>query len=163
MLDAQAGLVRRTSDRVVLWQVVAPAARLSLLAPTLAQAAVAGARAPQPVQLRTDAPLPIPAGREAARALLPAGATGRLLVLAEAHDDGWLAWLNGRPLVRRTAWGWAQGFEVPAEGGRLELRHEQARRHTALLVQTGLLLLVVVLSAPGRRVRAGLEDDLEDA
>ncbi len=163
VLDAQAGLVRRAGDRVVLWQVVAPSDRLSVLPPALATAAVGGARAPQPVQLRTERPLALPAGREAARTALPAGPAGRLLVLAEAQDRGWHASLDGRPLPRRTAWGWAQGFELPSSGGRLVLVHEQAHRHRALLLEGLLLLVVIVLSVPGRRARTGLEDDLEDA
>ncbi len=159
VLDTQAGLVRRAGGSVLLWQVVAPAARLSVLPPALARRAVSGARAPTVDLLRTDRPAAQPAGPEGARGQLAAGPAGRLLVLADAADPGWRARLDGRLLPRRTAWGWAQGFVLPAAGGRLVLTHRQTRRHTALAIEAGLLLLVAVLAAPGGRRRRGLEDD----
>ena len=158
-LDAQAGLVRRAGGGVLLWQVVAPAGRLSVLSPALAGRALSGARAPTVDLLRTDRPSPVPAGPEGARGRLSAGPPGRLLVLAEAADPGWRARLDGRLLPRRTAWGWAQGFVLPAGGGRFVLTYAQTRRHTALGIEAGLLMLVAVLAAPGGRRRRGLEDD----
>ena len=163
VLDAQPGLVRRTSGSVVLWQVVAPTDRLSVLPRGLARQALAGVRAPRLDQLRATPPLSLPAGPEAAVATLPAGPAGRLLVLADAADPGWRATLAGRPLPRRTAWGWAQAFALPAGGGRLVVRHDQSARHAELGLQGVLLLLAAVLSVPARRARAGLEDDPEDA
>jgi GT2 family glycosyltransferase len=160
-LDAQTGLVRRTSGSVVLWQVVAPAARLSVLEPTLARQALTGVRAPTSELLRSEPPVASPAGRESARASLPAGAPGRLLVLADARDGGWHATVAGKELPRRTAWGWAQAFDLPATGGHLELHHSHGPRRLALALQLLLLLVVVVLAAPGSRRGRGLEDDLE--
>ncbi len=159
VLDAQAGLVRRAGGRVLLWQVVAPAARLTVLRPALAARALTGERAPTVDLLRTDRPTSLPAGPEGARGLLRAGPAGRLLVLADAADPGWRASLGGRLLPRRTAWGWAQGFVLPAAGGQLVLTYRQSSRHTALGVEAALLLLVAVLAAPGGRRRRGLEDD----
>ena len=161
VLDRQAGLVRRTSGRTVLWQVVAPASRLSVLSGPLAAAAVNGDGAPSPDLLRADAPVPVPARAVGAAATLVPGVNGRLLVLADGTDPGWTATIDGRRLVRRVAWGWAQAFEVPASGGRLELRHAQGVRRSALTLQAALLVVVAVLSVPGRRRRSGLEDDEE--
>ena len=163
VLDRQAGLVRRTSGATVLWQVVAPASRLSVLTGPLAGAAVAGPRAPALDLLRSTPPLALPTGPEGARVRLPAGGAGRLLVLADGVDPGWQARVDGRPLTRRTAWGWAQAFELPASGGLVQLRHTQEPRHRVLWLQAGLLLVAVVLSVPGRRRRRGLEDDDPDS
>ncbi len=161
-LDAQAGLVRRTAGDTVLWQVVAPAARLSLLPSSTAQRALAGDRGPAPDVLRTGRPTALKAGPEGADLTLAPGDEGRLLVLADAVDERWQATLDGQELSRRTAWGWAQAFAVPADGGRLVLRYDQSRRHTGLLAQGVVLLSVLVLSAPGARRRRGLEDDVDE-
>ncbi|MFN2537922.1 MAG: glycosyltransferase [Mycobacteriales bacterium] len=162
VLDTQSGLVRRTrAASVELWQVVAPAARLQLLSPQLAAPALAGDRAPTPDLLVSHPPRALTAGPEGARTTVPRGAAGRLLVLADAVDDHWKATLNGKVLPREKAWGWAQAFVLPSEGGRLRLSYEQTGRHAGLAVQVVLVVLVAVLSAPGARRRRGLEDDID--
>ena len=161
-LDAQPGLVRRPAGPMLLWQVLAPTSRLTVLSPAAAAPALLGARGPTTELLRRAAPRALGAGREGAVDQLAAGVPGRLLVLANAADAGWRASLSGRPLPRRTAWGWAQAFVLPPEGGRLELHHEQGRRHLWLAVQGVVLLLVAVLGAPGGRTHRGLEDDDAD-
>jgi GT2 family glycosyltransferase len=160
-LDAQPGLVRRTSGGVVLWQVQASVGRLTVLGPGLAKSAAGGARAPSVERLRAEPPIVLTAGPEKARVVVPSGSGGRLLVLADAVDSGWQARLGGRQLERRTAWGWAQGFVLPAAGGRLELTYDHGPRRAALAAQLVLVLVVLVLSAPGARRRRGLEDDIE--
>ena len=162
VLDAQGGLVRRTTGDVILWQVVAPAARLTLLPPAAAQSALAGDRGPSGDLLRTATPVPLKAGREGAAVTLPSGDDGRLLVLADAADPHWRATLSGKPLERRTAWGWAQGFVVPSGGGHLVLSYDQSRRHAGLVAQGIVLVVLVVLAVPGPRRRRGLEDDVEE-
>jgi hypothetical protein len=105
-LDAQAGLTRRADDPVLLWEVLAPAARLVVLAPETAERARSGARAPT-----ADADVePLPVGRSVR---VPAGDDGRLLVLAEAADPGWQAELDGERLEPATAWGGVQAFALP--------------------------------------------------
>lgn len=164
VLDAQAGLTRRTTGDVLLWQVLAPTARLSLLPPAAAEAALRGDRGPSRDLLRTDVPRRVDTDREAASDVIGSGPPGRLLVLAEAADPGWTATIDGRELPRRTAWGWAQGFEVPEEGGRLRLVREQAGRRAVLAGQVMIVVVVAVLAAPGARRRRGLEidDDHDD-
>jgi GT2 family glycosyltransferase len=162
VLDAQPGLVRRTrATSVELWQVLAPSARLQVLPKDLAAAAISSARAPSEELLVSDPPAALPAGPEGAHTRIPKGSDGRLLVLADAVDDHWKARLNGKELARQKAWGWAQAFELPAEGGRLTLSYEQTGRHAGLAVQVVLVVLVAVLSAPGARRRRGLEDDVD--
>jgi hypothetical protein len=160
-LDAQPGLVRRTAGEVDVWRVVAPSNRLSVLAPALAERARAGDRAPTPQDLRETPPVLLPTGREGASAEILPGDSGRLLVLADAREGGWHARLDGKALRPTTAWGWAQAFELPAEGGHLELSHAQRGRRAALVTQLVLLGGALLLSVPGGRRRAGLEDDVE--
>jgi len=162
VLDSQAGLVRRFSGRLSLWQVAAPTNRLTLLPPVLAAKAVAGGRAPTPDVLRQAPPTALSAGPEQVRTRVPSGVTGRLLVLADAADGRWSATLDGAPLEPRTAWGWAQGFTMPAKGGILQVHYRQTTRRVGLGTQGALLLLVAVLSAPGGRRARGLEQDITD-
>ena len=167
VLDAQVGLVRRTTGRLALWQVVAPTSRLLVLSPPLAGQALTGVRAPAPEQLRVAPPTSLPAGSEGARATVAPGPDGRVLVLADAADSGWVAELNGHRLPARRAWGWAQAFALPREGGALVLSHGQASRQAWLGVEAVVLLVVSVLAAPGRRRRRGLEtytgDDIDSS
>ncbi len=78
-------------------------------------------------------------------------------MLSEATDPGWRATLDGRALPRRTAWGWAQAFALPAQGGRLRVDHDSAPRTRALAVQGAAVLVVAVLSLPAGRRRRDLE------
>jgi GT2 family glycosyltransferase len=161
-LDTQSGLVRRSAGAVDLWQVASASTRLSVLPPRLAAQAGDGRRAPSRDVLRSAPPVVLPAGGEGARATLPAGPPGRLLVLADARDRRWHATVDGVALAPRTAWGWAQAFALPPTGGHLVLSHAHAGRRTSLVVQGLLVLAVVVLSAPAGRRRRGLEEDDED-
>jgi hypothetical protein len=161
-LDAQSGLSRRASGRTLLWRVVAPTARVSLLRPGMAVAALRGDRGPTRELLRVAPPATLPARQESAHTRVPAGPAGRLLVLADAASHGWQASIDGRPLERRTAWGWAQAFVVTARGGALVVSYDQSPRHHALAGQLLALAVVLVLAAPAARRRHGLEvvDDL---
>ncbi|HWH30956.1 MAG TPA: hypothetical protein VNU26_18715 [Mycobacteriales bacterium] len=156
-LDRQPGVVRRAEDPALLWQLQPPTAHLAVLAPELAEQAVTGAPGPDEDAVETTPPVALPSGPRAATARVPDGEPGRLLVLAEAVDDGWRATLDGRRLVPVAAWGWAQGFELPAGGGRLELRHEDGTRTRALTLQGAALALTAVLAVPAGRRRSGLE------
>ncbi|MGW4630035.1 glycosyltransferase family 2 protein [Streptomyces rubiginosohelvolus] len=92
---------------------------------------------------------------------IPSGESGRVLRIADAADPGWTATLDGKPLPRKTVDGWAQGFELPANGGRLDLTHDAPITHTAWIwAQIGLLVVLVVMALPGRRRE--IDDDLPD-
>src|SRR5690606_9516569 len=55
----------------------------------------------------------------------------------------------------------AQGFELPASGGRLDLTYETPATHTLWIWAQGFgLLVLTILALPGRRV---LVDDMPDA
>ncbi|MFC5909387.1 family 2 glycosyl transferase, partial [Streptacidiphilus monticola] len=94
-------------------------------------------------------------------ATVPAGGTGRVLRLADQADPSWHATLNGKDLTPTTVDGWAQGFQLPAEGGKLSVRYESGAAHTGWIAAQCLLALVlVVLALPGRGSRN--DDDQPD-
>ncbi|MBZ4324318.1 family 2 glycosyl transferase, partial [Streptomyces sp. SCA2-4] len=143
-LDAAPGLTRLSQEgRTALWRVDRPVSRVSVV--------TEGAD-----------PVAVPSGPVGARATIPSGKDGRVLRLADRAAPGWRAALDGRPLPRVTLDGWAQGFRLPAAGGRLELSYETPFGRTAWVWTQGLLAAVlVVLALPGRRRH--VDDDLPDA
>ncbi|MEV6950729.1 glycosyltransferase family 2 protein [Streptomyces sp. NPDC051183] len=108
-----------------------------------------------------EAPIPVASGPVEAHTKIPAGEAGRVLRVADRAAPGWQATLDGKPLKAKTVDGWAQGFELPAAGGRLDLVHEDALTRTAWHWAQGLLALVlIVMALPGRSAR--LDDDLPE-
>lgn len=90
---------------------------------------------------------PLPSGQLGAAVQLPPGPRGRTVMLAENSDSGWQATLDGEPLPSREVYGWAQGFDVPPSGGRLEITYSSPRG-LWVLVQAFLVLGVLVLALP---------------
>lgn len=106
--------------------------------------------------------LPVGSQPVEAHSRIPAGGSGRVLRIADAADPGWTATLNGRALTAKTVDGWAQGFELPAEGGTLDLTYETPVTHTAWIwAQAALGVVLLVLALPGRRRE--IDDDLPEA
>ncbi|MFB7506327.1 family 2 glycosyl transferase, partial [Streptomyces broussonetiae] len=92
---------------------------------------------------------------------VPTGSDGRVLRLADTASAGWTATLDGKPLTRTTVDGWAQGFQLPASGGRLDVTYDDPFTHTAWLwAQGALAVVLVVLALPGRR--RDVDDDLPE-
>ncbi|MFG2895158.1 glycosyltransferase [Streptomyces sp. NPDC048248] len=153
VLDATPGLTRLSQeDGSALWRVDRRVSRVSVVA----GAAQDGTRAGE-----AAAPIPVPAGPVEAHTEVPGGTDGRVLRIADAADEGWQATLDGKPLKPVTLDGWAQGFALPAAGGRLDLTHENPIGHTVWLAVQGLLAVVlVVLALPGRRRE--IDDDLPE-
>ncbi|MFE7778098.1 glycosyltransferase family 2 protein [Streptomyces sp. NPDC057445] len=143
VLDATPGLSRLSQlDGSALWRVDRQVARAVI------------------VNGKED-PLPVASGPVEAHTKIPAGASGRVLRIADRADEGWQATLDGRALTATTVDGWAQGFELPAEGGRLDLTYDEPATHTAWIWTQGVLALVlVVLALPGRRRE--IDDDLPE-
>ncbi|MFG2791396.1 glycosyltransferase [Streptomyces sp. NPDC048419] len=105
--------------------------------------------------------LPVAAGPVEIHTTVPSGADGRVLRLADTAAEGWTATLDGKPLTRTTVDGWAQGFQLPAAGGRLDVTYDDPITHTAWLWAQGFLAVVlVVLALPGRRRH--IDDDLPE-
>ncbi len=131
-----------------LWQVGNEVARVTITPPANATGAAAH-------------PVYVAAGKVEAHTTIPAGAVGRTLRLADSASPDWQATLNGSPLVPTTVDGWAQGFQLPASGGRLDLTYDTPLTHYAWLVLQGFLALVtVVMALPGRRDQT--DDDLPE-
>ncbi|MET9698354.1 glycosyltransferase family 2 protein [Streptomyces sp. NPDC006529] len=108
-----------------------------------------------------EAPIPVASGPVEAHTKIPAGEAGRVLRIADRAVPGWRATLDGKPLKARTLDGWAQGFELPAAGGRLDLVHTDSLAGTAWhWTQGALAVLLLVMALPGRR--RSLDDDLPD-
>ncbi|MGW5737685.1 MULTISPECIES: glycosyltransferase [Streptomyces] len=142
-LDSTPGLTRLSQeDGSALWRVDRQVARAAIVP-------------------ESGDPLPVAAGPVELHTNIPAGEEGRTLRLADAADDGWTATLDGRPLTATTLDGWAQGFDLPASGGRLDVTHETPAGHTGWLwAQGALAVVLVVLALPGRR--RDVDDDLPD-
>ncbi|MFB7933064.1 glycosyltransferase [Streptomyces sp. NPDC056039] len=145
VLDATPGLTRlsQQSDGA-LWRIDREVARAAIVP-------ASGSGTPQPVA----------AGPVDIHTRIPTGAEGRVLRLADTAADGWTATLDGKPLTRTTVDGWAQGFELPATGGTLDVTYDDPIGHTAWLWTQGLLAVVlVVLALPGRR--RDVDDDMPE-
>ncbi|GGV52240.1 integral membrane regulatory protein [Streptomyces longisporoflavus] len=142
-LDSTPGLTRLSQeDGSALWRVDRQVSRAAI---------VPGSGDPQPVA----------AGPVELHTNIPAGDEGRTLRLADAADEGWTATLDGRPLTGTTLDGWAQGFELPATGGRLDVTYDAPVGHTGWLwAQGALAVVLVVMALPGRRRH--VDDDLPD-
>ncbi|MEV7614075.1 glycosyltransferase [Streptomyces sp. NPDC089799] len=145
VLDATPGLSRLSQlDGSALWRVDRQVARAVILSGKPG-----------------EAPIPVAAGPVDVHTTLPAGGPGRTLRIADRADAGWRATLDGEPLRAKTLDGWAQGFELPADGGRLDLTHADSATGTAWhWAQAALAVLLLVLALPGRRRQ--LDDDLPD-
>ncbi|MEV5597231.1 glycosyltransferase [Streptomyces sp. NPDC052496] len=151
VLDATPGLTRLSQDDgSALWRVDQRVSRVSIVPGETKDGTRAG-----------RATAPVPAGPVDAHTDLPAGPDGRVLRVADTADAGWQATLDGKPLKPVTVDGWAQGFALPASGGRLDLTYDDPMGHTAWLWAQGVLAVVlVVLALPGRRRE--IDDDLPE-
>lgn len=145
VLDATPGLSRLSQlDGDALWRVDRQVARVVIVP------GKAG-----------EAPIPVASGPVEAHTKIGAGEAGRVLRIADRTAPGWRATLDGKPLKSKTVDGWAQGFELPAAGGRLDLVHADSLARTAWhWTQGALALLLLVMALPGRR--RSLDDDLPD-
>ena len=145
VLDATPGLSRLSQQGgSALWRVDQEVARASIVP-------ASGSGTEQPVA----------AGPVDIHTTVPAGSDGRVLRLADTAAEGWTATLDGRPLTRTTVDGWAQGFQLPASGGQLDVTYDDPITHTAWLWAQGFLAVVlVVLALPGRR--RDIDDDLPE-
>lgn len=149
VLDATPGLSRLSEQNgSALWRIDRQVSRAAIVAGSGSGTAAAE-------------PAPVAAGPVDIHTTVPAGSDGRVLRLADSVDDGWTATLDGKELTPTTVDGWAQGFELPADGGRLDVTYDDPIGHTVWLWAQGFLALVlVVMALPGRR--RDVDDDLPE-
>jgi GT2 family glycosyltransferase len=145
VLDATPGLARLSQQNgSALWRVDQEVARAAIVP-------AAGQGKAQPV---TAGPVEI-------HTTIPSGSGSRVLRLADSAADGWTATLDGKALTRTTVDGWAQGFQLPSTGGRLDVTYDAPLAHTAWIwAQGALAVVLVVLALPGRR--RDVDDDLPE-
>ncbi len=142
-LDAAPGLTRLGDTRgALLWRVEPPAGS-ALARP--ARAVVVGPDG--------AAELALPFAADAVHAQLPPGAAGRRVVLAERYDPGRRATLDGVALTPSVEHGWAQGFVLPAAGGRLEVTRADGRLALTLPGRGAALAVTLLLALPLPRRR----------
>jgi hypothetical protein len=159
--DIASALGRAPSLRVLpapgatVWRSSLLTGELTILGPVGASRATGGATTANVARVLRAKP-------GAADVSIPAGASGRLVVLAEPAGSGWHAAVNGKSLVAKTAYGWAQGFVLPTTGGRLTIGHSGGARDGWLAAELVVVLLVVGAMLPGRRPDASLDDSLGD-
>ncbi|WP_420033979.1 glycosyltransferase [Streptomyces sp. cg28] len=149
VLDSTPGLTRLSQqDGTALWRVDRQVARAVVL-PTADSGST------------SDDALPVAAGPVDIHTTVGPGKDGRVLRLADQAAEGWTATLDGTPLTKTTVDGWAQGFELPASGGRLDVTYDTPFTHTVWLwAQGALAIVLVVLALPGRR--KDIDDDLPE-
>lgn len=159
VLDATPGLSRLSEQHgSALWRVDRQVSRAAVVAASGAGSGAGSASAAGP---GSDEPQPVAAGPVEIHTTIPSGPEGRVLRLADSADEGWTATLDGKPLTATTVDGWAQGFELPSTGGRLDVTYDDPIGHTAWLwVQGFLALVLVVMALPGRR--RDVDDDLPE-
>ncbi|WP_107117082.1 glycosyltransferase family 2 protein [Streptomyces curacoi] len=161
VLDATPGLSRLSEQNgSALWRVDRQVSRAAIVAASGSGAASESGSAPGDASGAGE-PQPVAAGPVEIHTTIPSGSEGRVLRLADSADEGWTATLDGKPLTPTTVDGWAQGFELPAGGGRLDVTYDDPIGHTAWLwVQGFLALVLVVMALPGRR--RDIDDDLPE-
>ncbi|MBE0009026.1 glycosyltransferase family 2 protein [Arthrobacter sp. AET 35A] len=89
----------------------------------------------------------VDSGPTSVSTIIPAGDDQRSLVLAERSDAGWRATLDGVALTPRTT-EWSQEFELPADGGRLEVTYVTAWEPWAGIGTAVIIGLTVLLAIP---------------
>jgi len=93
---------------------------------------------------------------------LPKG--GGVLFLGESFDAAWKATAGGRALRHFRAFGWANGWEVPADVTRVEIRAAGGLTRKLLLVVQLMVFMgvTVVLARPKPAPQAAAEDEVEE-
>lgn len=127
-----------------VWHSTLSTGEVTVLSGTSAAAATAGeVPATSPTEV-----LPVSGDPGDLRTNVGAGDDTRLLVLAEPATSGWHATVDGHSLHSTTAYGWAQAFELPTNGGHVRITYRSGTRHWLLLLEL-LALVGVVLFGSG--------------
>jgi GT2 family glycosyltransferase len=128
-----------------VWESSMPTGELTVLDPAAAQTALAG-KIPATAVAHV-----LPATPGSADTMIPAGDAPGLLVLNEPASHNWHAAVNGKALTPRTAYGWAQAFELPAGAGRLTVSYRSGSRDAWLVAELVLVIAGLISIVPVRR------------
>jgi hypothetical protein len=94
-----------------------------------------------------DEVLKVSGGQASPRATIEPASAVRLLVMAEPASSRWHATIDGEPLAPKTAYGWAQAFQVPQDGGHVQITYDSGGRHLWLLLELILLGAIILFGA----------------
>jgi hypothetical protein len=144
-LGAVDGLVRVPATTTTVYRAALPTGELVVLSAADAQAALAG----KPLGAKAT-PTALTADPGHAGVVIEPASGDRLLVLAEPRSPAWRAHVDGKALTPATAYGWAQAWHLPVDGGRLVVTRSDSGRQALLVTQLVLLVAVVALSVPVR-------------
>jgi GT2 family glycosyltransferase len=128
-----------------VWESSMPTGELTVLSPLAAPTALAG-RVPAEAVAHVLAATP-----GSANTMLTLGVAPGLLVLNEPASHNWHATVNGKALTPRTAYGWAQAFELPNGTGRLKITFDSGSRHVWLIAELVLVVAGLISIVPVRR------------
>ena len=93
---------------------------------------------------------------------VPAGAAGRVLVLAEQADGGWTAKENGQKLTATTLAGGLQAWTVPAGAGQITVGYQSYTHTFWLLGELVAFAAATIMALPfGRRPEDEADDEDE--
>ena len=143
-LDSLAVLTRASAgaEQAAAWRLTASTGRVRLL----------------PTNSVPGAGEVLPSAESTAAATIRPGSRPRRLALAENRDASWRATLNGQVLRRQDSADWGQRFAVGREGGPLRIGYDSGNRRWWLLAQLGMVVVALVLAAPGiRRASSGAQ------
>lgn len=140
------GLTRVPATTTVVYRSTMSAGEVVLLSGKDATTAASGALLPSTAQ-----PVAVNATAGHASVDVAAAATTRLVVLAEPHSRAWRATLDGHRLPATTAYGWAQAWRMPPDGGHLVVSRSEPGRAAWLVVELIAVVVTLLLAVPGRR------------
>jgi hypothetical protein len=138
------GLARVPATSTVVFRVSRPSGELVVLSGADARAASSGTSLPATARPRL---LPATPGHTRT-ALDPQATDRRLLVLAEPGSASWRATVDGHRLEPTRAYGWAQAWWLPSNGGSLVVTRVGGHRHGLVVTEGVLVLLALVLCVP---------------
>jgi hypothetical protein len=145
-------LSEHPAGAATVWESSLHTGELTVLDPAATKTALAG-------HVPTDPVVTVLAAKPGSASVrLAASAAPGLLVLNEPASSHWRASVAGKPLVRRTAYGWAQAFELPAGPGRLTIHYSDGSRPFWLVIELVVVVAALVSTVPVRRT-----DDVEGA
>jgi GT2 family glycosyltransferase len=154
-LDSAVGLRRLAGDSGGLWRTTVPDNRLRLTADGQDLLVNEGEAGPRLVLDRVRERAPYGVRVEGDLAIDVDDDTAMAILLGEVDDAEWVALLDGQPLVRESTedslGAGTVRWVLPAGEGRLLIERDASSRSAALLIQSVLVAVVILMALPRRR------------